>query len=258
VVARERKTLPGAVIKVVYFDEETASDYLDITSGGKQESTSEQVKERTKDTHAKVEAGLIAKLSWIPFLGGSADVSAGAGLSAAGRSILSKTLSNTILTDYLARIGRDKRIRQLRGFRVIAPPHSMAFMKMYTPYMVIMRSEDMPIDLSRIDEALGGAKGYYELVADNGVPELKCILRFNIDAFRNNYGLTDLGRMELVFHGVRVGKATAAGLTMQAEMSQVTGAERLSAADILDETTSTEEALLEVFDVVFAGIEHEE
>lgn len=54
------------MIKIVYFDEESASDYLDISTGGKATSTSEHVKERSNETHAKVEAGLMAKLSWLP------------------------------------------------------------------------------------------------------------------------------------------------------------------------------------------------
>lgn len=245
------------MIKIVYFDEESASDYLDISAGGKEVSTSEKVKERSKETYANVETSLIAKLSWLPFLGASADASAGAGLSAAGRSILSKTLSNTILTDYLAKSGDDKNIRQLRDFRVTAPKDSMAFMKMYTPYMIILKSEDLPIDLSRFDEALGGAKGYYELIGADTETGAKCVLRFNIRAFRNNYGLTDLGRMNLVFHGVRVGKAAEGGLGMEAEMSQVAGVESLSAANILDGSSATDSALLDVYDIILAGVEHD-
>jgi Family of unknown function (DUF6414) len=245
------------MIKVVYFDEESASDYLDISAGGKEVSTSEKVKERSKETYANVETSLIAKLSWLPFLGASADASAGAGLSAAGRSILSKTLSNTILTDYLAKSGDDKNIRQLRGFRVTAPKDSMAYMKMYTPYMIILKSDELPIDLSRFDEALGGAKGYYELIGEDVESSSKYILRFNIRAFRNNYGLADLGRMNLVFHGVLVGKAAEDGLGMASEMSQGSSNESLSAADILDNTSSIESALLDVYDVILAGVEHE-
>lgn len=46
------------LIKVVYFDEETASDYLDISAGGKATSTSENVKDRTTKLHGDVEAKL--------------------------------------------------------------------------------------------------------------------------------------------------------------------------------------------------------
>jgi hypothetical protein len=245
-----------AMIKVVYFDEESASDYLDISAGGKALSTSEQVKERSKDVHGKVEAGLIAKLSWLPFLGASTDVSTGAGFSAAGRSILSKTLSNTILTDYLAIAADDGSIRQLRGLRVTAAKDSMAYMKMYTPYMIVMKSEDLPIDLSRIDEAFAGAKGYYELVGEHVETGAKDILRFNIQAFRNNYGLTDIGRMDLVFHGIKVGRAAEDGLGIQSEMSQDSADEGLSAADILDGTSASSSALLDVYDIILAGVEY--
>lgn len=245
------------MMKVVYFDEESASDYLDITAGGRETATTEKIKERTKTAHTEVETKLIAKLSWLPFLGASGEAGAGAGLSAAGRSILSKTLSNTILTDYLARSEDDESIKQLRGLRVTAPNVSMAFLKMYAPYMIALKTEDAVVDLSRLDEALAGAKGYYELIGEDKKTAAKCVLRFNIRAFRNNYGLTDLSRMELVFHGVRVGKASEGGLDMQAEMSQVSGTETLSATDILDGTSTAEDALLDVYDIVLAGVEHE-
>ncbi len=245
-----------SMIKIVYFDEDSASDYLDVSAGGKEVSTSEKVKERSRETHSTVEAGLMAKLSWLPFLGTSAEISAGAGMAAAGKSILSKTLSNTILTDYLVAAKDDIRINRLEGLRMTAPKDSMAFMKMYTPYMIIAKTEDQGIDLARMDEALMAAKGYYELVGENLSTREKCILRFNIRAFRNSYGLTDLGRMQLVFHGVRVGKATEDGLDMNTEMSQISEPALLSALEIVNGTISVDEGLLDVYDVILAGIEY--
>lgn len=241
--------------KVVYFDEESASDYLDISAGGKETSIRENIKERTKSTHADVETSLIAKLSWLPFFGGSADVSAGAGLSAAGRSILNKTLSNTILTDYLEKSADDERILQLRDLRVAAPKDSMAYMKMYTPYMVILKMDDLPVDLARLDEALTGAKGYYELF---GIDEAgtKSVLRFNIRAFRNSYGLADLGRMRLVFHGILVGQTSESDLSMKAEMSLNAGEELVTATEVVDGVSAATIGLLDVYDVLLAGVEY--
>lgn len=245
----------ATMIKVVYFDEESASDYLDISAGGKAASTSEDVKERSKETHAKVEAGLMAKLSWLPFLGASGELSAGAGALVAGRSILSKTLSNTILTDYLAKADDDPRVVKLRELQVTASKDSMAFVKMFTPYMVMLKMDDVPVDLARLDEVLVGAKGYYELLGESSNGS-KRVLRFNLKAFRNNYGLTDLGRMRLVFHGVLVGKTSERDLSMAAEMSGGAPARPVTAADIVDGTTSENEGLLDVFDVLLAGVEH--
>lgn len=252
----KRDTPQNSMIKIVYFDEESASDYLDISAGGKTAATSEDVKERTKDVHAKVEAGLVAKLSWLPFLGASGELSTGAGASAAGKSILSKTLSNTILTDYLAKASEDRRVAQLRDLRVTAPKDSMAYMKMFTPYMVMLKMDEIPVDLARMDEVLVGAKGYYELLGE-GADGTKRVLRFNIKAFRNNYGLTDLGRMNLVFHGILVGKTSEHALGMEAEMSGGgAGESTVTAAELVDGAGTQNEELLTVYDVILAGVEH--
>lgn len=245
------------MIKVVYFDEESASDYLDMVAGGKTASTSEDVRERTKELQGKVEAGLIAKLSWLPFLGASGELSAGAGASAAGKSILSKTLSNTILTDYLAQADGDSRVVQLRGLRVTAPKDSMAYMKMFTPYMVLLKLDDVPFDLARMDEVLADAKGYYELLGE-AADGTKCVLRFNIKAFRNNYGLTDLGRMRLVFHGVLVGQASEAALGMEAEMSGSENKMTVTAVELVDGVDTSITDPLDVYDVMLAGVEYVE
>lgn len=245
----------SSLIKVVYFDEESASDYLDIAAGGKTVATSEQIKERTKDMQARVETSVAAKLSWLPFIGASAETSAGVDVSSAGRSLLSKTLSNTILTDYLVQVNDDNRITRLDGFHVTAPANSMAYMKMFTPYMVVAKTEDQGIDLARLDDALEGAKGYYELLGQDA-EGLKRVLRFNIKAFRNNYGLTDLGRMRLVFHGIHVGKTSEHALGMEAEMGVGPDEATVTAVEIVDGQAAQDEQLLDVYDVILAGVEH--
>lgn len=245
----------ATMVKVVYFDEESASDYLDIAAGGKTTTTSEDVKKRTEELHGKVEAGLIAKLSWLPFLGVSGELSAGAGASAAGNSILSKTLSNTILTDYLAKADGDSRVVTLRDLRVTAPKDSMAYMKMFTPYMVLLKLDDVPFDLARMDEVLAEAKGYYELLGE-AEDRSKCVLRFNLKAFRNNYGLTDLGRMRLVFHGVFVGETTEHALSMEAEMSGSADSTVVTAVELVDGVDAQSGDLLNVYDVILAGVEY--
>lgn len=244
-----------ALIKVVYFDEESASDYLDICAGGKAETTSENVRDRTTKLHGEVETRLSAKFSWLPFLGASAETAAGIDMSSAGQSILRKTLSNTILTDYLAEVKDDPRVERLNGLRVTAAKSSMAYMKMFTPYMIIARTEDQGIDLARLDEALAGAKGYYELVGEE-LGGVKRVLRFNINAFRNNYGLVDLTRMKLVFHGVLVGQVPEDGLGIESEMALDTKIEAVTAVTLVDGSEAPESVLLDVYDVILAGVEH--
>lgn len=245
-----------SMIKVVYFDALSASDYLDISAGGKAQVTSTDVSERAADVAAKADARATAKFGWLPFFGASAETGVSAGASASEQSLLSKTLSNTILTDYLLQSAADDLVVTLRGLSVAALKDSMAYMKMYTPYMIIAKTEESGLDLARIDEALEKAKGYYELIAtDRQDARRRMVLRFNIAAFRNNYGLADLGRMTLVYHGVRVGQTSETQLEIAAEMSGGTESPRLTAKEVVSGTAPTDAELLDVYDVILAGVE---
>jgi hypothetical protein len=242
----------SAMLKIVYFDEETASDYLDITSGGKITATAEDIRSRSVELSNKFGTSLAAKLSWLPFLGASANIDIGGGGTASGNSLFKKTLSNTILTDYLSKTLEDDRIVKLRKYRVVALKDSMAYVKMFTPYMMIMKTEESGVDLGKLDQALTSAKGYYELLGEKDSE--RAVLRFNLQAFRNNYGLTDLPKMDLVFHAIRVGSTCESNLTLESEMNPVPQA--MTATDIVDDSSSKSNSLLNVYDVVFAGIEH--
>ncbi|WP_409529173.1 DUF6414 family protein [Rhodococcus erythropolis] len=243
------------LVKVVYFDEESASDLLDISAGGKVSASKEQTKERTAEVEAEAGAKAAAKFNWLPFFGGSAEASAAASMSAVGRSILNKTLSNTILTDYLSKLDDAKGVVKLVGLTVTARSDSAAYMKMYTPYFAMLKMDELPVNLAALDDALEAAKGYYELVGRD-TEGAKSILRFNIHAFRNNYGLADLGRMQLVFHGIAVGKATESSLTMQAEIAPSVEPASLTGLDVVDGFSTDPVDLLVVYDVVFAGVEY--
>lgn len=247
----------ATMIKIVYFDEESASDLLDIVAGGKETSSKESTKERAAEVEAEARAKAAAKFDWLPFFGGSAEASAAASTSAVGRSILNKTLSNTILTDYLSKVTDLKGIKRLDGLSVTAHSDSAAYMKMYTPYLAMLKSDELPVNLAELDSALTSAKGYYELIGQS-VDGAKCILRFNIQAFRNNYGLVDLGRMRLVFHGIRVGKTAESTLTMQAEMTPGAEPAPLTGLDVVDGSSAELGTLLDVYDVILAGVEHGE
>lgn len=245
------------MIKIVYFDEESVSDLLDIVAGGKETSSKELSKKRAAEIEAEASAKAAAKFNWLPFFGGSAEASAAANASIIGHSILNKTLSNTILTDYLSKIGELKGVERLADLTVSARNGSAAYMKMYTPYFAMLKLDEVPVNLAELDNALLSAKGYYELLGQSADGS-KYILRFNIQAFRNNYGLVDLGRMRLVFHGIQVGEATESSLTMQAEMAPKSDPAPLTGLDIVDGTSTEPSALLDVYDVILAGIEYEE
>ena len=251
------RKVAAAMIKIVYFDEESTSDLLDIAAGGKESSSRESSKERAAAIEAEAGAKAAAKFNWLPFFGGSTEASVAASSSTVGHSILNKTLSNTILTDYLNKVNKLKGIHRMADLTVSAYEGSAAYMKMYTPYLAMLKMDEMPVNLAELDNALLSAKGYYELIGQSADGS-KCILRLNIRAFRNNYGLVDLGRMRLVFHGIQVGEATESSLTMQAEIAPESESALLTGLNVVDGTSTEPSALLDVYDVILAGVEHGE
>ena len=244
------------LIKIVYFDEESVSDLLDMEAGGKESVSEERGNERIAEVEANASARASAKFNWLPFFGGSAEAGAAANASALGRSILNKTLSNTILTDYLSKRKKLAGVVELVELTLTAQQGSAAHTKMFTPYMAMIDSKELPINLAALDAALMSAKGYYELVGE-ATDGTKRILRFNIRAFRNNYGLVDLGRMNLVFHGVLVGKALESSLDMESEMNPDSPvAASVSAREALGKEEPKQSAALDVYDVLLAGVQH--
>lgn len=255
-MSKNKQEKVSRLIKVAYFDEETASDYLDITAGGKVASTSEDIKNKSADTTAKLQTSIAAKLAWLPILGASSNAEVGTEFSSSGSSLLKKTLSNTILTDYLTKADTDDNIVKLTNLVITVPENSITFMKMFTPFMAMMRTEETGVDLAKLDEVLVNAKGYYELIGtkDDGN---SLILRFNIRAFRNSYGLADLTKMNLMFHAIHVGKTLERNLSVEAEMNVQRGRnsqDHLTAVDVADNKQANCDSRTDVYDVVLAGV----
>ena len=247
------------MIKVVYFDDLSATDYLNIYDGGEKIQTKNKIEEKNKELASKTSANLFAKLSWLPFLGGSAETSASADFSLSGSSLVKTTLSNTVLTDFLNRAQNDERICVFNDYKVRAYKNSIAFFKMFTPFLKITKSdfttdEGFVFDISKLDEAFTSGKGYYELIAENTVDGMlkKYIFRFNIVSFRNNYSIADLSKMDLNYYAVKVGKSEEEMLDISKEFN-FEQKSISSAFDIMEDQSNGN--ALDVFDVILAGVD---
>lgn len=247
------------MIKVVYFDDLSATDYLNIYDGGEKIQTKNKIEEKNKELASKTSANLFAKLSWLPFLGGGAETSANADFSLSGSSLVKTTLSNTVLTDFLNRAQDDGRICVFNDYKVRAYKNSIAFFKMFTPFLKITKSdfttdEGFVFDISKLDEAFTSGKGYYELIAENTVGGMlkKYIFRFNIVSFRNNYSIADLSKMDLNYYAVKVGKSEEEMLDISKEFNFEQ--KSISSAFDIMEGQSNGNAL-DVFDVILAGVD---
>ena len=109
---------------------------------------------------------------------------------------------------------------------------------MFTPYLKMTKSdfesEGVTFDLAKMDESFENGKGYYELIAKKNENEeiKKYVFRFNIKAFRNNYTMADLIKMDLNYTAVKVGKVYENMLDIGKEINVETQSTISSAFDI--------------------------
>lgn len=232
----------------------SATDYLNIYNGGEEVQQKEKIKENTKALTEKANINLFAKMNWL-FAGGSVSGNVDADFAQKNDSIFKTTLSNTVLTDYLEKAKLDNRIEKIENVLVRPPKNSIAFFKMFTPFLVMTKAEieieeGFFLDISKLDDAFKNGKKYYEMIAENS--EKQCVLRFNIGAFRNNYGIADISKMDLTYLAVKVGTTVEYLLDIGKEFSME---EKVisSAFEIIDGNDVGNH--LDVFDVVLTGVE---
>jgi hypothetical protein len=120
--------------------------------------------------------------------------------------------------------------------------------------------ENKPIILEKIDEALEKGRGYYELKAQKSNEIL--VLRFNLKAFRNNYSLLDITKMDLLYFAVKVGKMNISDLDAENEFKIKNNLGSDELADRINQNScdviglyADSNDIVDVYDVVLAGIQ---
>lgn len=246
------------IIKVIYFDEGSATDFIYISEGGKADEKKENIVNKSSTLAASAEAKVEAKLKLFSFLHASGSAETSAAMQREGNSIVNKAISNTILTDYLSLVETQSEEKQniveFRDCLLYPYPESFSFYKMLTPYMIMTEGKvdigsDMKLNIALLDKALESGRGYYELIAESS--GTKSVLRFNIKAFRNNYSISDLSKMRLNYHAIEVGLVPERNLNMQSEFSQFS--KTVTGFEIMGEGKSDND--IKVFDVILAGVD---
>ena len=128
-------------LKIIYFDEESAIDYINIADGGLVIKLDEIKDGDKSQIGIGTEVGIEGKFSLFNFFKANAKVEANAELLQYGESIVKSTLTNTILTDYIAKANMDKYTMKFEDYKISPITNSLAFWKMYTPYTVIFNDE---------------------------------------------------------------------------------------------------------------------
>lgn len=249
--------------KIVYFDEESALDYIILKDNG----------QKVTETITKLSGNLDAKLA--AELGDTVDeeiqnkilsfikkvvLNSSFGVSGKINGEVNKfsttTLNSTVLTDYIRKANRDKNnVKKFIGINIEVYPNSMAYYRLYTPYMELIDGAKnyKGIDLTVIDKVLTNVKGYIEVIAN--IKKDKVVLRFNNNTFRDNYKLSDILKMNLDVYAVKVGCINENKLNLINEVNF--SGNVVTANEILGKTSNNENNKIDVYDVVLAGVSDE-
>lgn len=266
-------------IKIIYFDESFVADFLQIIAGGEFKKTTEFISnvssgakgetnaEASINTDAKGASKLFSFLSGVSL---NANIKAEVDASYRRDKVVKNILENTLLSDFMELIKNDGKrkpenqrcsgINIFSQLKVHPEPNSFSFFMLAAPFFSMLEGE-IPItntdgttfnlDITKMEEAIDKGRGYYEFIAN--YEEHEIILRFNISAFRNNYTMSDLPKMQLTYYAVHVGKTDKAKLQIEREFEF--GTKSLSRADYSGLSNQVDIIEVDVYDVVLAGIE---
>ena len=266
-------------LKVIYFDESFVADFMQIMAGGELTKTTEFISEVNSEMGAEVgvdgsvgteKNGLSKIFSFLS--GASINLEAGAHANVARKSdkIAKNIIENTLLADFIALLDADKRRtknKRCTGIKifpkVIVRPevNSFSYMMLIAPFLSMIDGElpiqtddgrAMKIDITKIEEAIEKGRGYYEFLAT--IEGQDIVLRFNHNAFRNSYTMSDLPKMRLTYYAIHVGQIEKSDLQVQKEFEF--GTTKLSKrVDYASASESGSVATgIDVYDVVLAGV----
>lgn len=144
------------ICKIVYFDEEAVTDYVQIVAGGELENTAELLKSKTASEEQEIEAHGKVGISGVfkALLGWDAGTSGSisGGISFNSNKMVKNIVKNTILTDFInviedsgdlgkasSRLPKGT-IKKFKGYRITVEKDSLSHMVMVSPYLSMLKS----------------------------------------------------------------------------------------------------------------------
>lgn len=265
-------------IKLIYFDESFVADFIQIIAGGELKKTTEFITSAScgGNADASVSANVssekngLSKL--VSFLSGttfSAGINGDITGSYTKDKVIKNILENTLLADFLDILKTDERRKEknkkCKGIKIfdkveVRPePNSFTFFMLASPFLSMIDGEvplenidgtTMSINIKEIGDAINAGRGYYEFIGKCG--ENDVILRFNISAFRNNYTMSDLPKMQLTYYAIYVGETSRDKLAIQKEFEF--GVDISSRITYGSDEDNIVRDNIKVYDVILAGV----
>ena len=258
------------IVKIVYFDEGSATDFIQLHNGGSLISQVESKKADSTDVTVGAKASVRVGAKILEYIGLAAKVEADSSISGdrVDSTVAKSILANTVLTDFLEVVkeqGNNCPVESFEGRRIVQVPGSISSMSLLTPYLSMVRggqvipAGDLNISIDKLDSTLTKAKGYFEFLGVGG-PGVSTngnvVFRFNGNAFKNNYRPANLQKMKLKLYAVYVGDCCLDDLTVNSELS-IKGFEAKDNPNYSPESCKSDNDstdTLKMYDVILAGV----
>lgn len=263
--------------KIVYLDEDSVTDYVQIIKGGILEKTTELLSESSSDGEVGIEAeakvGISGAMKALLGFGASATIDSKLHTAFNTQDMAKNILKNTILSDFIdiieddniAKKGTNGSIRKFNEYKISVSKESLTYIALIAPYLSMLRSGagipagEFNIAIDKVDNTMKSAKGYYEFIGTKGKASI--IFRFNIKSFKNNYKVADLLKMNICIYAIKVGKTTIDQLNFNSEFDIDSSLEKKDNPSYEENKSLTSEEkketkkILDVYDVLLAGVE---
>lgn len=259
--------------KIIYFDETSAIDLLQIEKKGNFSRTTEIVKNFSGklDAGGGAKAGIDTNANPISEFVGKATGLVGSltgnldGIGKIqGNRIVTTLLENSLLYDFLDTVEFRKRKPLLdidEGYSLTIPKDSMTYFATIAPLTEMMEGHpqvddsEITMAVSKMNSGIRDSKGYYEVVGKKG-SETR-VFRFNIESFKNNYRIQDLKKMQLTLYSIEVGETRLSQLDFETEFELNNTESEIGFKGFNyqnEENSEKPDIIVRVFDVLLAGV----
>lgn len=260
----------NAIKKVIYFDESTAMDFLQIESKGKLTKTTELMSnlEGGIDTQLSGEfsigknSALKTIFEKMSGLSGNANISSKGSTAIQGNRIAKTILENSLLYDFIDTVELRKKnylVDITENYTLEISENSMSYFAMIAPISEMMEGsqsiegmENVSMSFSKLNSGIREIKGYFELLGYNKEHKIERIFRFNINSFKNNYRIHDLTKMTLKLYSIKVGETTISDLDFESQFNLRSN--HLSFSALLEDGKDDKDMKYPVYDVILAGV----
>ena len=147
----KNNTKSNKMLKVIYYDENAAIDYVTIMNEGN--ITVEEINKAISANNAEVEIEESAsvKTSLLKMLNLSLGVKVGASGHQSNEKIVNSTVTTNIMTEFIKLADLDLNIEKLMGLRLRIDENTLTYFKSVFPYLSLLKDPEKIDELREIN-----------------------------------------------------------------------------------------------------------